>query len=240
KFFYEEDQKLRIDAALERLETIVFHEELGTIGDKVRRIEALSERISILAKTSEDVRQSVARAAHICKFDLVTQMVYEFPELQGVMGEDYARKQGESDTVALAVNEHYQPRHAGDRVPSEATGAIVSLADKLDTITGCFSIGIIPTGSADPYALRRQAAGIVHILLEYEFPITLDQLIQEALEVHRAQRALKREMSQVMADALDFFALRVKNVLSDKVRYDIAEAVMESGITNVPAVVRKA
>lgn len=240
KFFYEEDQKLPIDAALSRLETIVFHEKLGSIGDKVRRIEALSERISTRAKVSEEVRNSVTRAAHICKFDLVTQMVYEFPELQGVMGEDYARKQGESEAVARAVNEHYQPRHAGDQVPSEATGAIVSLADKLDTITGCFSIGIIPTGSADPYALRRQAAGIVHILLEYEFPTTLDQLIQEAMEVHQSQRPLQREMSQVAADVLDFFALRVKNVLSDKVRYDIAEAVMESGIVNVPAVVRKA
>ena len=238
KFFYEEDQKQPINTALNRLETIVFHEELGTIGDKVRRIESLSSIIAELANIQADGRESVKRAAQICKFDLVTQMVYEFPELQGIMGEDYARKQGESEEVAIAVNEHYQPRFSGDRVPSSVTGAIVSIADKLDTIAGCFSLGIIPTGSQDPYALRRQAAGIIHILLEFEFPITLTQLFDEALKVLQAQQPLKRDSAAISADLLEFFALRVKNVLSEKVRYDIADAVMESGIENVPVVVR--
>jgi len=242
KFFYEEDQKLKIDDALNRLETIVFHEELGTIADKVRRIETLSARINELANTSAEDRAATARAAHICKFDLVTQMVYEFPELQGFMGEDYARKLGESELVSLAVNEHYMPRFSGDRVPSTVTGAIVSLADKLDTIAGCFAIGIIPTGSQDPYALRRQAAGIVHILLEYEFPVTLDFLIQTALGIHAEQKTLKRPVEAIHQDMLEFFSLRVKNVLSEQlhVRYDVADAVMASGISNVTSVVRKA
>lgn len=159
KFFYEEDQKLQIKDALSKLESIVFHEELGTIGDKVRRIRRISDQLSAKLAVSADAADSVSRAADICKFDLVTQMVYEFPELQGVMGEDYARKAGEKEEVAKAVFEHYQPRFSGDAVPSTQAGSIVSIADKIDTIVGCFSIGIIPTGSQDPYALRRQAAG---------------------------------------------------------------------------------
>ncbi len=240
KFFYEEDQKLPIDTALGKLETIVFHEELGTIADKVRRIEGLAERISELAGISADEKQHVNRAAQICKFDLVTQMVYEFPELQGIMGEDYARKLGEHEIVATAVNEHYNPRHAGDKSPSTMVAAIVSIADKMDVIAGSFSLGIIPTGSQDPYALRRQAAGIVQILLDYQLPITLDQLFEESLEIHAQSKPLKRVKAEIINDLTDFFGLRIKNVLADKVRYDIADAVMDSGISDVPAVIRKA
>ena len=125
--------------------------------------------------------QDISRSADICKFDLVSQMVYEFPELQGIMGEDYARKAGERESVAKAINEHYQPRFAGDLAPSELTGAIVSLADKIDTIVGCFSIGIIPTGSQDPYALRRQAAGIVQIILAHGLKLQLNDLYDASL-----------------------------------------------------------
>ncbi|WP_411829742.1 glycine--tRNA ligase subunit beta, partial [Paenibacillus favisporus] len=132
----------------------------------------IGEALQISGTDSE----SVSRAADICKFDLVTQMVYEFPELQGVMGEDYARKAGEREDVAKAVFEHYQPRSASDDVPSSLVGSIVSIADKIDTIVGCFSIGIIPTGSQDPYALRRQSQGIVQILLAKQMPLTLSQL----------------------------------------------------------------
>jgi glycyl-tRNA synthetase beta chain len=240
KFFYEEDQKLQIETALAKLETIVFHEELGTIGDKVRRIEGLSKRIGELIGIAADQQKLVDRAAHISKFDLVTQMVYEFPELQGIMGEDYALKLGEAEAVAACVNEHYQPRFSGDQSPSSIIGAIVSIADKLDSISGSFSIGIIPTGSQDPYALRRQAAGVVQILLDYELPVTLEQLFEEALAIHQNQQPLKRDQAVIMKDLCDFFALRVKNVLTDKVRYDIVDAVMESGISHIPAVVRKA
>jgi glycyl-tRNA synthetase beta chain len=240
KFFYEEDQKMKIGDALQRLETIVFHEELGTIGDKVRRIEALSSRIARLTNTPHEQLSYIQRAAQTCKFDLVSQMVYEFPELQGIMGEDYARKLGEPESVARAINEHYQPRFAGDQVPKSNVGALVSIADKMDTIAGCFSIGIIPTGSQDPYALRRQATGIVQILIEHNLALSLGDLFRNALEVIQQQIPLKRTMDDLIKEMYDFFSLRIKNVLSDKVRYDIAEAVMGPGIDLVPVVIRKA
>ncbi|GAA0854585.1 glycine--tRNA ligase subunit beta [Bifidobacterium pullorum subsp. gallinarum] len=239
KFFYEEDQKLQIKDALSKLESIVFHEELGTIGDKVRRIRRISDQLSTKLSISADAADSVSRAADICKFDLVTQMVYEFPELQGVMGEDYARKAGEKEEVAKAVFEHYQPRFAGDSVPSTQVGSIVSIADKIDTIVGCFSIGIIPTGSQDPYALRRQAAGIVQIILEHKLPITLSDVFGIALEIHENIRALKRSTDEIAKDLQEFFGLRVKKLLSEEQRYDVVDAVITAGFDHVVSVVSR-
>jgi len=239
-FFYREDLNMSIDSALARLETIVFHEELGTMGDKVRRIvriaERLAHRVGVDPVTAEDVR----RAAAICKFDLVTQMVYEFPELQGVMGEDYARKAGEKESVARAVFEHYQPRFSGERSPATLVGALVGIADKIDTIAGCFSIGIIPSGSQDPYALRRQAAGIVQILLDHRLPLALSELLDIVIRIHEEAGLMKRGGETVRKEALEFFALRVRNVLSERnVRYDAVDAVMAAGFDNVSAVVRR-
>lgn len=239
KFFYEEDQKLQIKDALSKLESIVFHEELGTIGDKVRRIRRISDQLSTKLSISADEADSVSRAADICKFDLVSQMVYEFPELQGVMGEDYARKAGEKEQVAKAVFEHYQPRFAGDAVPSTSVGAIVSIADKIDTIVGCFSIGIIPTGSQDPYALRRQAAGIVQIILEHKFPVTLSDVFGVALEVHENIRVLKRSTDEIRKDLKEFFGLRVKKLLSEDQRYDVVDAVITAGFDHVVSIVSR-
>ncbi|WP_433939034.1 glycine--tRNA ligase subunit beta [Paenibacillus lautus] len=239
KFFYEEDQKLQIKDALSKLESIVFHEELGTIGDKVRRIRRISDQLSAKLNVSADAADSVSRAADICKFDLVTQMVYEFPELQGVMGEDYARKAGEKEHVAKAVFEHYQPRFAGDSVPSTMVGSIVSIADKIDTIVGCFSIGIIPTGSQDPYALRRQAAGIVQIILEHKLPVTLSDVFGVALEIHENIRVLKRSTDEIRKDLKEFFGLRVKKLLSEDQRYDVVDAVITAGFDHVVSVVSR-
>ncbi|MEC0255415.1 glycine--tRNA ligase subunit beta [Paenibacillus lautus] len=239
KFFYEEDQKLQIKDALSKLESIVFHEELGTIGDKVRRIRRISDQLSAKLSISADEADSVSRAADICKFDLVTQMVYEFPKLQGVMGEDYARKAGEKEQVAKAVFEHYQPRFAGDAVPSTSVGSIVSIADKIDTIVGCFSIGIIPTGSQDPYALRRQAAGIVQIILEHKLPVTLSDVFGVALEVHENIRVLKRSTDEIRKDLKEFFGLRVKKLLSEDQRYDVVDAVITAGFDHVVSVVSR-
>ncbi|USB34461.1 glycine--tRNA ligase subunit beta [Paenibacillus sp. YPG26] len=239
KFFYEEDQKLQIKDALSKLETIVFHEELGTVGDKVRRIrkiaDSLSEKLSLETATAEEV----SRTAEICKFDLVTQMVYEFPELQGVMGEDYARKAGEPEAVAKGILEHYQPKFAGDAVPASMVGSIVSIADKMDTIAGCFSIGIIPTGSQDPYALRRQAAGIVQIVLERKLPLLLSDIFTIALNIHEEMGILKRSTLEIRKDLLDFFGLRVKKTLSDTLRYDVVDAVIAAGYDDVVSVVAR-
>ncbi|GAB6990652.1 glycine--tRNA ligase subunit beta [Paenibacillus pini] len=239
KFFYDEDQKLQIKDALSKLETIVFHEELGTIGDKVRRIRRIADQVGQALHISGNQVESVSRAADICKFDLVTQMVYEFPELQGVMGEDYARKAGENEDVAKAIFEHYQPRSASDDAPSSIVGAIISMADKMDTIVGCFSIGIIPTGSQDPYALRRQAQGIVQIMIAHQLPLTLSQLFDIALDVHEELRDMKRTKSEISKDLVEFFGLRVKKVLSENVRYDVVDAVIQAGFDDVVSVVAR-
>ncbi|MHA6530336.1 glycine--tRNA ligase subunit beta [Paenibacillus sp. BAC0078] len=237
KFFYGEDQKLQISDALAKLENIVYHEELGSVGDKVRRIRAISDRLAVRLALSETATAEVSRTADICKFDLVTQMVYEFPELQGTMGEDYARKAGESETIAKGIFEHYQPRFAGDAVPSTEAGLVVSIADKIDTIVGCFSIGIIPTGSQDPYALRRQAAGIVQMVLEHKLPITLQEIFDTAVEVHENLRSEKHFATDLRINLYEFFGLRVKRLLSDNVRYDVVDAVIAAGFDDIVDVV---
>ncbi|WIM39057.1 glycine--tRNA ligase subunit beta [Paenibacillus sp. PK4536] len=239
KFFYEEDQKVQIDTALAKLENIVFHEEIGTVGDKVRRIRQIADQLAVQLHVTPEQATAVSRAADICKFDLVTQMVYEFPELQGVMGEDYARKAGESEEVSRAIFEHYQPRFAGEASPASLTGALVSIADKLDTIVGCFSIGIIPTGSQDPYALRRQAAGIVQILLEHQLSLTLEQLFDIALNIHQNLRNMKRSYDIIRIELYDFFGLRVKKLLSEHLRYDVVDAVIASGFNHIGSVVAR-
>ncbi|MNO39309.1 Glycine--tRNA ligase beta subunit [compost metagenome] len=237
KFFYEEDQKLQISDALAKLENIVYHEELGSVGDKVRRIRAVADRLAVKLGLSETAAAEVSRTADICKFDLVTQMVNEFSELQGTMGEDYARKAGESEAVAKGIFEHYQPRFAGDAVPASEVGLVVSLADKIDTIVGCFSIGIIPTGSQDPYALRRQAAGIVQMVLEHKLTISLQEIFDAAVEVHENLRTEKHFAPELRIHLYEFFGLRVKRLLSDNVRYDVVDAVIAAGFDDIVAVV---
>ncbi len=239
KFFYEEDQKLQIKDALAKLENIVYHEELGSIGDKVRRIRKIADRLAEKLGLSTAVASEVSRTADICKFDLVTQMVYEFPELQGTMGEDYARKAGEPENVAKAIFEHYQPRFAGEAVPTTEAGYVVSLADKIDSIVGCFSIGIIPTGSQDPYALRRQAAGIVQIVLEHKLPINLQEIFAAAIEIHENSKNSKHFSDELRISLYEFFGLRVKRLLSDNVRYDVVDAVIAAGYDNVVDVVAR-
>lgn len=241
RFFYQEDQKLQIPAALARLENVVFHEELGTIGDKIRRIQQAAADISQSVSLSADEAKRLARAAAICKFDLVSQMVYEFPELQGIMGERYARLAGEDDIAARAIFEHYLPRFAGDMLPATKEGAVLSIADKLDTIVGCFAIGIIPTGSQDPYALRRQASGIVQILLDKQLPVSLDELFDAALAILDSRSLLKRSKEEIKADLHEFFSLRLKNLLQEQhVRYDVIDAVLRADATHVKEVVDRA
>ncbi|MDP5273104.1 glycine--tRNA ligase subunit beta [Chengkuizengella axinellae] len=240
RFFYQEDQNLPIDKALAKLEKIVYHEELGTVGDKVRRIRTISDQIAKFLSVDEKVQRQVTRASMICKFDLVTQMVYEFPELQGVMGEDYALKAGEDPVVSSAISQHYQPRFSGDSSPESIVGAIVSIADKLDSIVGCFSIGIVPTGSQDPYALRRSAAGIVQIVLDQKLNVNLTDLFDICFAVYEESNLLKTEMDDLREKCFDFFSLRVKNVLTDmNIRYDVIDAVMATNINDISSVVRR-
>lgn len=225
RFFYEEDKKLKINEALKELDQIVFHEELGSLGAKVNRVTELAGKLATILEIDEETERKIERTAKICKFDLVSQMVGEFPELQGIMGEKYARLQGEDEEVSQGIREHYLPRFAGDELPSQTVGAVVSVADKLDTLASCFAIGIQPTGSQDPYALRRQATGIVQIILAKDWPLTLEQLLDLSLSSLRERKLLKEDEQKVRKELAEFFKLRIKNRMQEEgIRYDIIEA----------------
>lgn len=240
-FFYREDQTKEIDDCLKKLETIIYHEEIGTLAEKVSRVRGLTDSISTALQIDESTKKLADRTAEIAKFDLVTGMVYEFPELQGYMGERYARIKGEDEAVAVAINEHYMPRHAEDSVPSSEIGAIVSVAEKMDTIIANFAINNIPTGSQDPYALRRQASGIVQILLEKKWPVSLESIIDLGLEPIVLQGIAKREAAEIKADLISFFEARMKHLLSEKeVRYDLIDAVLTGEIGVVSSLVNRA
>lgn len=241
QFFYEEDQKSSIAESCEKLNKIVFHEELGTTGEKVKRIVMLAGKLADKLQLSHADKEKIIRAATICKFDLVTNMVNEFPELQGIMGEKYAVIFGEDPEVAKAINEHYMPRSADDSVAETKIGAIVGIADKLDTIISFFGIGLIPTGSQDPYALRRQAQGIVQTLLAHQMELSLADIIDLGLAENAGQNLLKHDKEKVKEDVLAFFKLRLKNVLQEEqVRYDVIDAVLANNIGNVNEIVLKA
>ncbi|WP_353855204.1 glycine--tRNA ligase subunit beta [Bacillus sp. Bos-x628] len=229
-FFYKEDEKLVIEENIQKLDKVVFHEKLGTIGDKLKRVTDIATRLAAHVGADDETIARVERAASISKFDLVTQMVYEFPELQGIMGEKYAKALGEHEEVAKSMNEHYMPRFAGDKAPSTFIGAIVAIADKLDSICSFFSIGMVPTGSQDPYGLRRQASGIVHILLDRHWNISFKELLAFA------QVKTKHE-----AELIEFLTQRLKYVLqAEHIRHDIIDAVLDVEDIEPYAVVKKA
>lgn len=168
-------------------------------------------------------------------------MVNEFPELQGLMGAEYARIAGEKPHVVKGILEHYLPRAAGDDLPATKPGIVVGLSDKIDTITACFGIGIVPTGSQDPYALRRQAAGIVQVILELDVPLSLDTLMSAALDELEAHHKLTRPRVEVERELAHFFQLRIKHILQTRhVRYDVIDAVLKSGVSLPQQVVAKA
>lgn len=227
RFFWDEDRKIKLADYLPRLEKIVFQESLGTVAKKIDRIEAITTYLAEVFQLEESSKADAAKAARLAKADLVTNMVYEFPELQGIMGRYYARLSGEPETVAQAILEHYQPRFAGDNIPTGIEGALVSVADKMDTIAGCFAIGIEPTGSQDPYALRRQSMGVCLILLGHRLDIKLDDLISFALKNYRSiltEEALGQETENKIKE---FFQARLRNILTDEGhRYDVVDAVL--------------
>lgn len=230
-FFYEEDKKTKIDDQLGRLDRIVFHEKLGTIGAKARRVTKIAQE---LAPLFEADLEKVSRAGAIHKFDLVSQMVYEFTELQGIMGEKYALQQGEDKEVAAAIREHYMPRFAGDASPETATGAVLALADKLDSIAAFFGIGMIPSGSQDPFALRRQAQGVVQILGDWKIDLSINKLLSKVVELQLEEGLYEADKEQVKAQLDDFFKLRLKYRLQEQqVRYDVIDAVLTTSLTVV-------
>lgn len=224
QFFFDEDRKKTLEQHGEKLKTVVFQDGLGTIYDKALRLEVLAGYIADAIGANEQDKKDAVRAAKLAKADLVTGMVTEFTELQGVMGREYALLDGETKAVAQAIDEHYMPRFAGDSQPASVAGRIVSLADKIDTIVGTFSRGLIPTGSQDPFALRRQALGVVNMLKEAQYHISLRQLVAKAMELLKIADA--GQQTKLQNDVADFMKLRLKNVLADAgIRYDVVDAV---------------
>lgn len=220
-FFYHEDTKKPLEAYVERLDTIVFQQKLGTILDKTKRIQKLSEKI---AKALALTLPNLDRAAYLLKADLTTAMVFEFTELQGIMGRYYANLSNEPSEVAEAIYEHYLPRFAGDELPSTNEGIILALSDRLDSVAGFFAIGIQPTGSQDPYALRRQALGILNIMMEKKLDVRLFDLLDLALENFDFEDMDKQS---VKSDLMSFFELRLKNLFTDMgIRYDVVDAII--------------
>ncbi|KWW21673.1 glycine--tRNA ligase subunit beta [Peribacillus simplex] len=239
-FFYKEDQKKEISDALKKLDSIVYHEEIGTLAEKTERVTEVAGKLADVLNLGKE-KEWALRAAEIAKFDLVSHMVYEFPELQGYMGEKYALLKGEAKEVAAAINEHYMPRHADDDVPPSVIGAVVSLAEKMDTLASFFAIGVIPTGSQDPYALRRQASGVVQILAEKKWNVSLEELIALSLKGLEAKGILKRDVAEVKADMFTFFKARIKHLLQEEqIRYDMIDAVLFNKVGYIHSIVERA
>ncbi|MDL4841512.1 glycine--tRNA ligase subunit beta [Aquibacillus rhizosphaerae] len=241
RFFYEEDQKQTIDQNIEKLGRMVFQESLGTIADKVARVVRITKNISDLINVDNQTANNAVRAAEISKFDLVTHMVNEFTELQGIMGERYASLFGENERVATAINEHYMPRHSKDNLPSTREGAIVSVADKLDTIVGCLSVGIIPSGSQDPYALRRQALGILQIVNDQRWNINLESLFEITQDIYESLDVNTISRAEIKANLNEFFKARAIFLMKElKVDHDAVDAVLTGGIGNYAFAIDKA
>jgi glycyl-tRNA synthetase beta chain len=222
-FFFEDDLKISLEKRVEQLKKVVFQAKLGTSYEKVMRFKQLA--LWMTERIDPKLRESVERTSLLCKADLVTGMVGEFPKLQGIVGREYARLSGEKPEVTEAIYEHYLPGFAGDRLPSGPIGDIVSIADKMDTIVGCFGVGLMPTGTADPFGLRRQALGIIRIILEKKYALSLTGLVEES------ERQLKEKMErpgqQAKEEVLEFFRVRYQNFLLDKeYPFDITDAVL--------------
>lgn len=230
RFFYNEDKKKKLDDFVDALKGVVFQKKLGTLHEKMERICGLA---GVLAKHAcPDKNSQALRAARLCKADLVTLMVYEFPELQGIMGGYYASHSGEEPEVSQAVKEHYRPAFAGDAPPESELGAVIAVADKLDTILGCIGVGLIPTGSEDPYALRRNALGIIQIFLDRGWQISLDSLVEEGLSLMGAK--LKLEPEAIKNHVMDLFSQRYKSHLNaEGFPHDAIDCVLSTGLDSI-------
>ena len=234
QFFFNEDRKKSLAAHRDKLKTVVFQEGLGSVYEKTERLVKLVEKISSLVGV--DAANAI-RAAELSKADLVTGMVTEFTELQGVMGREYAKLDGEAVEVCAAIDEHYMPRFAGDAQPKTTAGKILSLADKIDNIVATFSRGLVPTGSQDPFALRRQALGIVNLLSGARWSLSIREVVALAMDLLNITDETKRD--KIQSDVADFMRLRIRNVLSNSTRYDVIDAVIDD-VDDVFAVMLKA
>ena len=226
QFFYKADLAKPLEDYLPKLETVTFQEDLGTVRAKVDRLCKIASLIVNQLQITEEEQADVARAALLCKADLVTQMVYELPEMQGIMGQKYALASGESEAVATAIFEHYLPRGAGDNLPQTLTGQVIGIADKLDTLVSIFGLGMLPTGSSDPFALRRAANAITNIIWAAQLPVNLHQLLAEVVAEFTAARP--ETPGELLAQLYEFFLQRIRTLLQEEknVDYDLVNAVL--------------
>lgn len=243
EFFYREDQRTRLSDKVNRLHDVVFHARLGSLLDKAKRLEALvsfiTNQVSRNAQQggfSEALKKHAVRAAQLCKADLTTLMVIEFPSLQGIVGKYYAQNSGEAPEVALAIDEHYQPISADGELPQTDAGVILSIADKIDTLVGYFGIDERPTGSQDPYSLRRQAIGVARILLEKKFHLPLGSIIEESVRLYDVE--LAKDTKSVL---LEFFRGRIEVLLHAKgYEPDILDTVLATGELDIIDILKRA
>ena len=229
-FFFNADRAQPLVDYLSKLEMVTFEERLGSVRQKVDRIVGVAGAIAAQLNLDATQTELANRAALLCKADLVTQMVGEFPELQGVMGEKYARHSQEPEAVAVAISEHYLPKGAGDSLPKSLTGQVVGLADRIDTLVSIFSLGMKPTGSSDPFALRRAANAVVHIIWAGELTLNLNALLKAVVDTFAAGRD-GVNAAELQHDLEDFFTQRVQTLLQDdeNVDYDLVNAVVGDG-----------
>lgn len=234
-FFYQEDQAKDIDFYVNKLKKVSFHDKISTMFEKMQRVEKIAEVIGQHAKLTDQELKDVKRAAQIYKFDLVTGMVGEFSELQGVMGEKYALLKGENEAVATAIREHYMPISATGELPATKVGSVLSLADKFDSILTFFAAGMIPSGSNDPYALRRQANGIVRIVKNEELNFNLTEMMEAFINAEKdANVAPDLDQNKEISEIVSFIKDRiVKQLKTDKIRHDIIDAAGNSNNDNI-------
>ncbi len=234
EFFFKQDTKKSLESRVEKLKNVVFQKELGTVYDKTQRVIKLSEYICKEISSEACNFLTIKRIAQLCKTDLITEMVKEFPELEGIMGKVYAHLDGEDKIVAQGIYEHLLPLTSEGALPRYLEGAIVSIADKIDTIVGDFSVGLIPTGSQDPYGLRRQAHGIVRIILDKKLNISLSRMIDESISQIERTGYKINDKEESKQKVLRFFRDRIENILAqENIRYDEIDSVLEAGFDNI-------
>lgn len=239
KFFYDEDLKRPLESYVDGLDEVVFQESLGTMKAKTDRMVKLAQHLSADAALPEEDARDAARAALLCKADLVTGAVVEFTSVQGIMGSYYAAAAGETPQVAQAIADHYRPRFSGDDLPESTVGKVVAMADKLDTICGLFAVGQAPTGSSDPFALRRAAIGIV-AMLEAGLPVSLEKAIEAALVTY-SEGGLAFDKEAVRSEVTDFFITRTKVMLRDSgIEADTIDAVLAAGVVEPSEIIARA
>ncbi|MBU1053632.1 MAG: glycine--tRNA ligase subunit beta [Proteobacteria bacterium] len=235
RFFYKSDIKISPDDWVEKLKGVLFQAKLGTMYEKTQRIEKLGKYLA--DEISDDpllIKQTV-RAARLCKADLVSHIVGEFPKLQGIMGRIYAAKAGEENNVAIAIEEHYRPAYSGGKLPETTIGAIVAIADKMDSICGCFSAGLIPTGASDPYALRRQGIGIIQIMLDKGFLFSLRSLIEKSLSLFEIKDTT--DNSSTADNVYSFLQGRISHLLAEEgYSKNVISAIVDISANHVPDV----